>query len=178
MAIRFNTSQGGGFETYEAGTYTLKIESVTQGTSKAGNPQLTVKCTFVGGRYDGKTITVWYSLTPQSFWKIQLLIEATACNHTVVGEDAQGQPIIEFDEQDLVGLIFDADVTIEDYQGKKNNRVNKERASELLNDAQPEQAAPAQATSTPAPAQQAAPTQPQTTAATMQRRPRTVGQSS
>lgn len=172
MTIRFNQSQGGGFQTYDAGTYDFKIENVQQGTSKTGNPQLTVKLRFVGGKYDDKQMTAWYSLTPQSMWKMQALVEASGCHHTVIGEDAEGKPTIEFDEADLVGLVFAADVTIEEYQGKKNNRLNNERPSDLVEEARAAQQA------APEPVKQAAPAQPTTQTATMaQRRPRTVGQS-
>lgn len=166
MAIRFTSGQsaGGNFDPYEPGAYDLQIESAEQGTSKSsGNPQLAVRCKFVGGKYDGKQITTWYSLTEKSMWKIAALVEACGAPHTVVGTDAKGNPIIEFEESDLIGRVFACDVSVEEYQGKKNNRVNKERVSDLVED-EPE----------PAPAPVV--TKPVATTQTMARRPRTVQQ--
>lgn len=165
MAIRFTGGQqGGNYETYEPGAYDLRVESAEQGVSKSsGKPQLAVKCVFVGGKYDGKTLMTWYSLSEASMWKIAALVEACGAAHTVVGQDVKGNPIIEFEEADLLGCIFSADVTIEEYNSKKNNRINKERASDLV-ESEPE----------PAPAPAPAVTKPVATAQTMARRPRTV----
>ncbi len=168
--IRFNQSKGNGFEVYEPGTYDFEIVDVKQGTSKNGNPQLTVKTKIVGGRYDGKTHTEWYSLTEASAWKITALVEATGCPHSVVGTDSKGTPIVEFDETDLVGLFLQGDLEINEYNGKKSNRLNKERPSEY-GDQQPEEEPAQVAAPTPAPAL------PRTAASTMAgRRPRTVAQ--
>jgi len=164
MAIRFTGGQGGTYETYEPGNYDLRIIDATQGTSKTGNPQLKVACEFVGGRYDGKKITTWYSLTEASMWKIGALVEACGVAHTVVGSDAKGNPVIEFEEADLIGAIFACDISIEEYQGKKNNRINKEAPSDLV---EPEEA-PAPAPAAKTVAKPAASTQ------TMARRPRSV----
>lgn len=167
MAIRFTSGQQSNFEPYDAGTYDLRVIDATQSTSKTGNPQLTVKSEFVGGKYDGKPLLSWYSLGEKSMWKLQALIEATDCPHVVVGQDAQGNPLIEFEESDLIGRVYTADVTVEEYNGKKNNRVNKERLSALAED-EPEPA--------PAPEPPKAPVRPQaTTGGQMARRPRTVG---
>jgi len=166
--IRFNNSSTG-FEVYEAGTYDFHIDSVTQGNSKSGNPQLTVKSKFVGGKYDGKTFTTWYSLLEQSGWKLAALVQATGCPHTVVGHDAKGNPNVEFDENDLVGCYYTADVTTEKYNNQDNNRLAKERACESVEEAP----APAPAAKA-VPAGLAASPAPQAATGTMARRPRTV----
>ena len=173
--IRFTNAPGTGFQIYDEGVYTFQIEKVEQGTSKNNNPQLTVKTRIVGGRYDGKPMTMWYSLVEAAAWKLTKLVEATGCDHTVVGHDAKGQPIIEFDEENLVGLTFEADVTIEQYNGKDTNRVNNERMSgddaldpPAASTAPAPQAAAAQPAAAPAAA-------PQVQTGTLpQRRPRTV----
>lgn len=167
--IRFNNSKNADFTPYDAGTYDLQIESVEQGASKNGNPQLTVKCRFVGGKYDGKQITSWYSLLEQSQWKLSVLVEATGCPHTVVGHGPSGDPLVEFDEADLVGRIFTADVTISEYNGRKNNRIDKERVSDLAPQDEPQDEPPAPTPPPPV-------SKPVATTQTMARRPRTVGQ--
>lgn len=171
MAIRFTSGQQGDFELYEPGTYDFRVVSATQGTSKNGNPQLTVKCVFVGGKYDGKQFTSWYSLLDNSMWKLAQLVEAAGCAHVVTGTDTKGNPIIEFEEADLVDCIFTGDVTINEYNGKKNNRLDKERPSDLVEQDEPApEPAPAQAAPAPTPA----PAKPVATTQTMARRPRTV----
>lgn len=135
MAIRFTSGQGNTYETYDAGNYDLRILDVTQGTSKNNNPQIKVACEFVGGRYDGKKLTTWYSLTEASMWKLQALVEACGAQHTVVGTDAKGNPIIEFEESDLIGCIFACDLSIQTFEGKASNKIAKERASDLVEDA-------------------------------------------
>lgn len=177
MAIRFTNSPNQTFNPYEPGVYDLRIVDVKQGTSKNLNPQLTVKCEFAGGKNDGKQITVWYSLTENSLWKLSALVQATGCPHVVVGTDAKGNPVVEFEELDLVGRYFEADITVEEYNGKMNNRVNKERPSALQAEDEVEEAEAApEPAPAPAPAPKAA--APQTTTQTMARRPRTVGQAS
>jgi hypothetical protein len=177
MAIRFTNSPNQTFTPYEPGVYDLQIVDVKQGTSRKDNPQLTVKCQIVGGKNDGKQFTTWYSLMENSLWKLAQLVQATGCPHTVVGTDAKGNPVVEFEELDLVGRFFTVDLTVEEYNGKANNRANNERPSAYQVEDEVEEAAPEPAPApAPAPAPKAA--APQTTTQTMARRPRTVGQAS
>jgi hypothetical protein len=127
MTIRYNQSENT-FTPHPDGTYDLEIESAEQTTSKNGNEQLKVLFLILGGERDGKKLTQWYSLTPQSAWKIDALTEATGCPREQVGEDEKGKPIFSFEESELVGLKLTADVYSEEYNGKTNNRMKNERA--------------------------------------------------
>jgi len=135
MAIRFSNAPNQ-FTVYEPGRYDFRIEDVEQNTSKNGNPQLVMKSVIVGGPSDGKKFTSWWSLVEKAQWRLNQLIEATGCPHQVVGEDGEGNPLVEFEESDLIGLTFSADVVIDNYQNKKNNKLENLYPTE--DDSEPE----------------------------------------
>jgi len=127
------------FEVYPAGIYSFEIMEVEQGASKKGNPQLKVVTEIIDGPHAGKKFTTWYSLLPQALFRLNMLIEASRVPHNVVGEDEKGNPQIEFDENDLVGLRFTAELTVEKYEGKDQNRIGNET---VYADDEPEEEAP------------------------------------
>lgn len=125
---------GGGFTIYPAGTYTLQIDAVEETKSKAGNPQLKVSCHIAdGGQYDGEKVTLWYPLLPQAGFRLRALIEATIPDKAEFIEtdenDARGNPIaeIDFDTDDLIGEQFVADAKVgqNDKGGDRNDWVNE-----------------------------------------------------
>lgn len=121
--IRFSNKPNT-FTLLDPGVYDFQITEVEHGTNKKNNPQLTIKSVVVGGKDDGRTIVDWFQLTEKAMWRIGLLVEATGCPHTVVGHGKDGNPEIEFDENDLVGLYFRADVTQDTYEvnGQKKDK--------------------------------------------------------
>jgi hypothetical protein len=159
MTIRYGGGSGD-FPVYEPGTYDLEIMEANQKTAKSGNPQLVVKFQFVGGRYDGKTITGFYSLMESAGWRVNLLTDAAGIERSEVARTADDVPVYEFEEGDLLGCIIRADITVSTYEGKERNNINKEQPAPSSVDqaTKPKtDAAPAAPASAPAAAAQAAP---------------------
>lgn len=125
MAIRFS----GGKNTYEVlpqGTYDFEIKSVEQGTSKSNNPQLKVQLEVVEGPLAGKKTTHWYSLLPQAAWRLSEFAAAAGGTMVDTGEvDEKGEPIMELDENSLVGLFVRGTIEHREYQGRTNADLNK-----------------------------------------------------
>ena len=104
--INFSNSEDKGYSPLPEGSYDLEILQVEQKVSQAGNPQLELSTEVAAGEHEGRKVKLWYSLTPQSAWKLKKLVVATHTPHEVVGSDRDGQ--ISFDTDDLVGGIFTA----------------------------------------------------------------------
>lgn len=158
--IRYSNdnSGGGNFTPYPPGTYDFEITEVSVVPAKSADKsdQLKLTTVILGGEKDGKKLSRWLSLSSKSAWVIDRLLNATDCPRQQVGEDKDGKPTYEFDENDLIGLRYTADVTIREWNGKEQNNVENDRQY-----AEPapvgKKAAPKAAA--PAPARQAAPTQ-------------------
>lgn len=168
---------GGGWQPLPEGTYDLSIRSAEAKTSKAGNPQIQLTCEVADGEYAGKRATVWYSLLPNSTWKLDRLIDALGIGRQPTGEfDAAGKEILAFDVDHLVGRVVRYNVKQREYQGKVNNDFADEARSPL------DEAAPVATTTAlrpvqAAPVTQAAPVEPQqlNLPETARRRPRPAG---
>lgn len=167
IAGRFHevNAWGGESEALPAGPdYVLQIEAVEQTvSSKKAVPQLQVTTVVLNeGEYNGRKGMFWYNLdlskeTPRK--RIRSLVDATG-----IALDAEGG----FDDADLIGRVFMADVVHEPYKDvdattgtaieKTRVRIQNERmvegAGQPAGDAAPAAVAPAAA---PAPAAPAAP---------------------
>jgi hypothetical protein len=167
-------NDGGGWVALPEGTYDVRITSVEQGASKAGNPQLTVKGEVMDGPSSGKNVTIWYSLLPQSTWKLDALLNALSIPREETGEyHDDGTPVMTFDSDALASRVVRYNVTQRDYNGKTQNDYKDEQASPL-DTAKPAAAASsatAPQTQAGAPAAAAAAAAPGTVA----RRPRPAG---
>lgn len=130
--INFSNSEDKGYSPLPEGSYDLEILSVEQKVSQAGNPQLEINTEVAGGEHEGRKVRLWYSLTPQSAWKLKKLVVATHTPHEVVGSDRDGQ--ISFDTDDLIGGIFVATAVpgINPKSGKAKVDFNDERPSKLM----------------------------------------------
>lgn len=160
------------FSPLPVGTYDLRIESVAV-KPKNENDQLVVKAVVVGGPSDGRSVTDWFTLSEAAMWRVGNLVEATGVAATVVGEDAQGNPAYEFDENDLVGLCYRVDVTIREYtkdgQKRQTNDFKNFAPSDVNGGAEEEEPEPEPAPA-PAPVQRRQP--PQAAGGGVARRPR------
>lgn len=132
---RIPYSAGDGGNTYQPlpqGTYDFRINEVVQGTSRNGNQQLQLKMEIIDGPYTGKKVSNWYSLLPQSTWKLDALLEALGIEREDTGQvDANGKPIRVFDDEWLIGRCIQYDVKQREYNGKTNNDFQNERQSSL-----------------------------------------------
>lgn len=121
---------GGGFTPLPNGTYDFRIEETIQGVSKAGNNQLQIKMEVLDGPHTGKKMSVWYSLLDNSLWKLKLLLKALNIEGEDTGRvDDKGEPILDFDDEWLVGRCVTYDVTQREYNGRTNNNFDGERMS-------------------------------------------------
>lgn len=130
--ISYTKGEGSQFQPYPEGTYDIQIGSAEQGTSKSGNPQLTVKGEIVDGEYAGKKVTIWYSLLPQSTWKLDALFDALGIQPQETGElDENGKPIMACDTDELLQRTVRYNCTQRTYEGRVNNNWDKEAISPL-----------------------------------------------
>jgi len=138
--INFSNSADNSFSPLPEGTADFEILKVEQGVSKKGNPQLVIDTEICSGDSEGKKTKMWYSLTPQSTWKLKKLLLATHTPFETAGEQGKGGTI-QFDTDDLVGAIFtcDIEISINPENNKPKNDFNNERVSAMM-------APPAQAT--------------------------------
>jgi hypothetical protein len=166
----------GEWQPLPVGAFDFRILGVEAKTSSTGNPQLKVNMEVIGPTHASKKATLWLTATAKSYWSVEQVFEALGIDKAETGEvDEDGAPIVEFEEQDLVGRCVRFDVAIEQYNNKPQNRFNSPKVSEYdpyyaeLKDAEP--------TRTPGPAastQGAKPAAPggEGTPPRLQRRPR------
>lgn len=111
MNLDFSNVQGG--VVLDEGMYNVTIESVEEKTSSTGNPMLLVRF-----REEETKTAIFenYVLTENCLWKLKELLVAA-------GIECDG--IIDFDTNDLVGLMFKAKIVQDDYNDSKVNRVKK-----------------------------------------------------
>lgn len=95
------------------GTYNVTIESVEEKTSSTSKPMLLVRF-----REEQTKTAIFenYVLTENCLWKLKELLSAA-------GLECDGQ--VDIDTDLLVGLVFKAKVTLEDYNDSKVNRIKK-----------------------------------------------------
>ena len=158
--IRFSAGEdtGGGWTPLPEGTYDFRIIEAEQGVSSNKNPQLRVKLEVLDGPRSGDKTNTWYSLLPQSGWKLRRLIDALEIDYQVEGKDADGNELISFDDEELVQRCVRMDVKQREYNGKTVNDFLNEELSQFDADyGEDEVEEPAQqAAPTPAPAPQQA----------------------
>ncbi len=126
----------GGWEPLPDGTYNLIIDAVEEKMSTKGNRQLMVTAHVSEGPHDGKKCTIWYAMTLKSGWKMEMLLEAAGVEwektETAETNPDTGKPLNElnFDTDDLPGCEIVVDATVQNYQGKDQQRFSDERAPE------------------------------------------------
>lgn len=97
----------------EEGMYNVTIEAVEEKTSSTGNPMLQIRFreeTTQAAIFDN------YVLKENCLWKLKELL-------TAAGIECGGN--VEFDTDELVGLVFKAKIVQEDYNDSKVNRIKK-----------------------------------------------------
>lgn len=108
--IQFGAEQGD-YVPLPEGEYDQQIDSAEQGVSGNQNPNLKVKTLIVGGKFDGRKVTHFFSLLPKAGFRIKMLLDSTGTPYkTETGED--GKPRYAFDTDDLAGRYFTASATV------------------------------------------------------------------
>lgn len=97
----------------EEGMYNVTIEKVEEKTASTGKPMLLVR---FKEEEQGAVLFENYVLTEEALWKLKELLSAAGieCNGAV-----------DFDTDELVGLMFKAKIIKEQYNGSDVNRIKK-----------------------------------------------------
>lgn len=111
--LDFSNIEKRDFSPLEPGKYELEIEAVEDKVSSKGNDMMVV--TFKEPN-SGKKIWNNYTFTDSSMFKVQELLDA-------VGIDTSA--VVDFDNEDLIGVGVLAEVSQEEYNGKTRNRIER-----------------------------------------------------
>lgn len=111
MNLDFSNVRGS--EVLEEGIYNVTIESVEEKTSSSGKPMLLVRF-----REETTKTAIFenYVLQENCLWKLKELLSAA-------GIECDGA--IDFDTDDLVGLVFKAKIVKDSYNDNTVNRIKK-----------------------------------------------------
>lgn len=148
--VQMQGKQSEGWQPLPKGTYIFQIDAMTESTSKnTQNAQFKMEMHVAGGDHDGKKATDFLPMSDKAIWRWVDLLDATGIGEITELQEIDpesGKPkiAIDVDTDELVGAMFKADVTLEEYpkdSGKMQNRFNQIR---------PVQDAPAESAAAPA----------------------------
>jgi len=128
MKINYEVDENAGVYTpLPAGKYRVKVLAVEDGYSKAGDPKLNMKLGIV----DQPERWVYHTLTfiPKGQPGHGIAVHSLKCFGFSVDKSR-----VNFDSEDMVGKEAMADLIIEEYNGKKTNKV---KVFDYLSDANP-----------------------------------------
>jgi len=103
------------------GSYLVSIFDVTEGTSMSGNKKLTLKFEIQEGKYVGKFIWDYISLSRNAVWRLQKFVHA-------LGLPSTNEQEIDTDE--WIGKKLIVLVRRNTYQGRENLKVTDFKAYE------------------------------------------------
>lgn len=108
-----------GLEPVEEGTYSLRIEKATSGTSASGQPKIDLQWTIEEGELAGRKIFDTLSFHPDALWRTKLVLEA-------LGFDVDGE--IDSDElpEQLLGQSAVCEVEIQESDPSQINPKTNE----------------------------------------------------
>jgi len=100
-----------------AGTYTVRVIEAKEDTSKKGNDMIRLKLRVVlNNGHDGPALYDYLVVSETAGWKIDQFLSAMG-QHP--GEDAD----VILDADEMVGWEGEAELSVEEYNGKKSNKV-------------------------------------------------------
>ena len=129
MRIEYEVDENAGVYTpLPAGRYRVKVLEVEDGYSKAGDPKINMKLAVV----DQSDRWVYHTLTfiPKGQPGHGIAVHSLKCFGFSIDKSR-----VNFDSDDIVGKEAMADLIVEEYNGKRSNKV---RQFDYLTDAQPE----------------------------------------
>lgn len=113
MAINLDFSSVPGNVLLEEGMYNVSVKKVEEKVSSTGKPMLTI----IFEEENTKTgIFENYVLEEKCLWKLKELLSAA-------GYDTANS--LDFDPQEIVGLVFKAKIIQRDYNDSKTNSIKK-----------------------------------------------------
>lgn len=118
MSISFRTSRIETSEFHvEPGDYRLRVLEASEDTSKSGNDLIKLKFRVIkDDGTDGPIIYDYLVFTDSSFWKINHFLKSCG-QHP--GENEQ----VDLDPDEMIDWICEATLKLEEYDGKKTNKV-------------------------------------------------------
>jgi len=128
MKIDYEVDENAGvYSPLPAGRYRVKVLEVEDGYSKAGDPKVNMKL----GVVDQQDRWVFHTLTfiPKGQPGHGIAVHSLKCFGFAIDKSR-----VNFDSEDLVGKEAMADIIIEEYNGKRSNKV---RQFDYLQDTQP-----------------------------------------
>jgi hypothetical protein len=127
--IRFSMAGSEDRSPLPNGTYEIEIESADDTwVSSNGHPQVVLRGSVVTGPYAGRSVSVWYTLSPKASFRFFDLCEKLGLPLRREGVDAEGNAIVVGPEtNDFVGKRVVYDVTTRTYEGKERNDFNNPR---------------------------------------------------
>jgi hypothetical protein len=109
--------------TVPAGDYKLRVVEAKADTSKGGNEMIKLKLrTIKDDGTDGPSLYDYLVFADSSFWKIDAFLKS-AGKHPGDGQPFPFEPEIDDTFPDLVGLEVEASLTVEEYNGRKSNKI-------------------------------------------------------
>lgn len=106
----------------DEGCYFARLTDVEMAESKAGNPMWVWHFAITRGKYEGRDLRTFTSLTPKALFKLEEVGKA-------LGIYVKGKPL-KFKKSDVVGKEVVLDISTEEYNGRMNPTVNKVRSVE------------------------------------------------
>jgi hypothetical protein len=137
--VQVSMTDSEGWKPLPKGTYVFIVDGAEQTLSSKQKPQLKVKCHVTQHpQYNDKVATLFLPMTSRAAFRVEDLLEATGAEYEKTDaapgqKDEDGYDLkfdLTFDTEDLVGMYFVADVDVEEYNGKEQNRYNNLRPLE------------------------------------------------
>jgi len=120
----YQRAQASSFEPAPAGNYLVRIHSTEAKSSKEGKPQIEVHLKIAEGPYEGKKIRDWWTLTLDK--EDALAMFFAKCAAFGIGADfitSLPRGTMAPLAQALVGRMARADLIIDTYNDRKNNKI-------------------------------------------------------
>lgn len=107
------------FEVIDAGKYEASVFEAEEKISKAGNPYINVQFALHGEGLENRRVFGMMSLAPKALWKTKAGL--LALGYT---KEQLSDPDFDLDVADLVGRECTVVVSVEEYNGKDQNKVS------------------------------------------------------
>ena len=99
------------------GDYQLRVLEAVEDTSKSGNEMIKLKFRILkDDGSDGPILYDYLVFTESSFWKIDHFLKSC-------GQHPGENEKIELDPDEMIDWLCDATLTVEEYDGRKSNKV-------------------------------------------------------
>lgn len=113
---------GGEIEAMPRGKYAVIVDEVEYTESKNGNPMWSMKLKVTEGEFENRVLYTHAVFTAKALFRVKQILQALGCTELLEGPF---DPQEVADEGRLIGLVAEAQVTQEKYEGKTRNSVKR-----------------------------------------------------